>query len=539
MLKKKAGKAAVTKRGSEKNKEKKRSRGVFDQRVLPPRVGFIVLALVAVVLFLITYFRLSGVWTGKTIKDYIILAVVCAVSAAVSMVLLEAYLYFEKRALLTTPKRLLAFASLMVLASLLTAVSTLVSYAFNAVLVAIILCGILCSKRAAYTMTVMMTLTCFVMSFAFFGEGAMDKPTAVALAVFAGGVVSVLTLSGRSGRMIPLVAGAAGGAAAAAVLAGALVLLGKDAVSVLTDTAWMLGGCVLSGIIATGLLPLFENLFDVATDARLNELNNNNNPLLKRLMLEAPGTYHHSLIVAVMAESAAELVGANSLLCKTAAYYHDVGKLVSPRYFKENQGEYNIHDSLPPAESARHILAHPKDGAEMLAKNKFPSEIVRMTAQHHGDSAVYYFYTKARDMASDPDSVNLSDYRYNAPKPRTKEDAILMLADCCEAAVRALKHPTQEAIEERVRKIIAGLWQSPDSQLSESALTAKDIRTIEASFIKNLLAQYHERIEYPAGAASEPGPASRPAVAPGSQTVINTGSDAETVLEEYRDDTEN
>jgi hypothetical protein len=231
---------------------------------------------------------------------------------------------------------------------------------------------------------------------------------------------------------------------------------------------------------------------------------NNNNPLLKRLMIEAPGTYHHSLIVSVMAESAAEQVGANALLCKTAAYYHDIGKLVSPRYFKENQGEYNVHDDLAPEVSAAHILAHPKDSAQMLSKSKFPSDIVRMAANHHGDSTVFYFYSKAKELADDPDSVNINDYRYDSKKPQTKEDAILMLADCCEAAVRALKRPTQEMIEERVKNVINGLWLPADGQLSESPITAKDIRTIEASFIKNLLAQYHERIEYPAGADQLP-----------------------------------
>jgi putative nucleotidyltransferase with HDIG domain len=246
-------------------------------------------------------------------------------------------------------------------------------------------------------------------------------------------------------------------------------------------------------------MPVFERLFDFATETRLNELMNTNNPLLKRLMLEAPGTYHHSLIVAVMAEAAAELIGANALLCKTAAYYHDVGKLASPKYFKENQGEYNIHDDLSPEESARRIIAHPLDSAALLEKNKFPSEIVRMARNHHGDSVVAYFYNKARTNAANPDAVDINTYRYKSSKPHTKEDAILMLADCCEAAVRAIKHPTNELIEERVNAIVNSLWRTKDGQLTESPLTAQDVSRIEEIFIKNLLAQYHERIEYPSG----------------------------------------
>ena len=463
----------------------------------PPMVGCIVLAVVAFVLFLIFYLRLSPVWAGETSKDLIWLAVICGVCCMASMVLLEIYLYFEKRSVLTDPKKLFAIVSLLVLSTALTAVTTLVSFAFVAAFIAIILCGLLVSQRSAYTMALLMAGMCLLMTATKTGPGALDDPIAVALAVFFGGTVAALMLHGKSGRIEPIISGAVGGVVAAIVLFAVEAFNGGSLKPMLSSAAWMFGGSLLSGILATGLLPAFERIFDICTDARLNELMNNNNPLLKRLMLEAPGTYHHSLIVAVLAEAAAELVGANTLLCKTAAYYHDVCKLTSPRYFKENQGEYNIHDELPPEESAARILAHPKDSEEMLIRANFPSEIVRMAGQHHGDSLVYYFYSKARERAIDPDTVNIADYRYDSPKPTTKEEAVLMLADCCEAAVRAIKRPTPEMIEERVKSVISGMWNPADSQLSQCPLTARDIRVIEASFIKNLLAQYHERIEYP------------------------------------------
>ena len=481
----------------------KRTQGM----TVPPRVGCIVLGVVAVLLFLIFYLRLSPVWSGQSTGDLIRLAVICGDCCVSAMVLLEVYLYFEKRYVLTNPKKLAAIVSLLVLSTGLTAVTTLVSFAFVAAFIAIILCGLLVSKRAAYTMTLLMAGMCLLMTASGTGPGVLDDPVACALAVFFGGTVAVLMLHGKSGRVEPIISGAVGGAVAAIVLFAVQAFNGEALKPMLANAAWMFGGSLLSGILATGMLPAFERIFDICTDARLNELMNNNNPLLKRLMLEAPGTYHHSLIVAVLAEAAAELVGANTLLCKTAAYYHDVGKLTSPRYFKENQGEYNIHDELPPEESAARILAHPKDSAEMLSKAGFPSEIVRMAGQHHGDSLVYYFYSKARDRAVDPDTVNINDYRYDSPKPTTKEEAVLILADRCEAAVRALKRPTPEMIEERVRSVIAGLWTPADGQLSESPLTAKDIRVIEASFIKNLLAQYHERIEYPQNTAQLQSPA--------------------------------
>lgn len=495
---KEKNKAVKRREKAENKKKKERSNNFFSERQIPPRVGCIVLAVVAVLIFVVSYFRLAGIWQCTNANEYILLAVICGVCSIASMVLLEIYLYFEKRYILTSPKRLAAISSLIVLAVVLTAFTTMISFAFTAAFIAIILCGLLVSKRAAYTMSVVMAGVCLLMTVSGYGPGMLDKPVAVALAIFFGGIVSVIALNGQSNRLQPVISGAIGGAASAVVLSAIQAFSGVDVKTIAIDSGWMFGGCLLSGIVATGLLPLFERVFDISTEARLNELMNNNNPLLKRLMIEAPGTYHHSLIVSVMAESAAEQVGANALLCKTAAYYHDIGKLVSPRYFKENQGEYNVHDELAPEVSAEHILAHPKDSAQMLNKNKFPSDIVRMAANHHGDSTVYYFYSKARELAADPDSVDINAYRYASKKPQTKEDAILMLADCCEAAVRALKRPTQEMIEERVKNVINGLWLPADGQLSESPITAKDIRTIEASFIKNLLAQYHERIEYPA-----------------------------------------
>ena len=508
---------------NEKPAAPRKKRDLFAERTYAPRVGCIVLAAVAVVLFVTAYIRLSGTWSCEATRDYIRLALVCGLCSGLTMVLLETYIYFEKRQLLTVPKKLYAVATLIILSAVLTAVTTLVSFAFTAAFIAIILSGLLVSKRTAYTMALLMAGVTMLLTTTGAGPGVLDKPFAAGIAILFGGMVSVLMLNGRSGRIKPILSGAAGGAAAAITVFGVQAFSGEPIKSLLTSAAWMFAGCVLSGIIATGLLPLFENIFDVVTDARLNELMNNNNPLLKRLMLEAPGTYHHSLIVAVLADAAAELVGANALLCKTAAYYHDVGKLTSPRYFKENQGDYNIHDELPPEESARSIIAHPKDSATLLAKNKFPSEIVRMAGQHHGDSVMYYFYTKAQSLAEDPSTVDINDFRYDGSKPRTKEDAILMLADCCEAAVRALKRPTPAMIEERVQKIIAGLWQPEDGQLSECPLTARDIHLIRESFIKNLLAQYHERIEYPENAQhfakpqQESLPAAEPIAAPAAQ----------------------
>ena len=467
------------------------------RKAVEPSFGFIVLAIVAVLIFLTSYIRLSSVWPENDGWNLVWLAVMCAVCSVASILLFETYLYYEERSLLTKTNRLFAVAALIAVASVLTAITTALSYTFVAAPVAIILCGILITRRSAYTLSVFMSAICLLLTIAFSGTGALDKPFLIFLSVLVGGIVSVLMLNSRHSRTLPILSGLAGGAASALMCAGILAFLHADIHRIISDAAWMLGGGLICGVVATGLLPVFESVFDVATDARLNELMNNNNPLLKRLMIEAPGTYHHSLIVGVLAESAAEIVGANPLLCKTAAYYHDVGKLVSPKYFKENQGEYNIHDELTPEESAKRIIAHQRDGAAMLAKSRFPSELIKIASQHHGDSVMMYFYNKALELAEDKSSVRCEDFAYDGEKPQTKEGAVLMLADCCEAAVRSIKRPTAKLIEERVAYVIKSLWQPDDAQLSLCPLTAADIRNIEKSFVKNLLAQYHERIEYP------------------------------------------
>lgn len=467
------------------------------RKAVAPRVGFIVLAVVAVIVFVTSYIRLSGVWEERGGWNLIMLAVICAACSVVSILLFEIYLYFEDRTLLTKTNRLFVVSALIALATILTSVTTVVSYTFVAAPIAIILCGILITRRSAYALSVLMAGISLLLTLTTSGSGAPDKPVLIMLSVLIGGIVSVLVLNSRQSRILPILSGLAGGAAAALVTAGVLAFLHKSVYEILSDSAWMLGGGLICGVAATGLQPVFEAIFDLATDARLIELMNNNNPLLKRLMIEAPGTYHHSLIVGLLAENAAEIVGANPLLCKTAAYYHDVGKLVSPRYFRENQGEYNIHDELTPEESAKRIIAHQRDGAAMLAKSRFPSELVKIASMHHGDSVMAYFYNKAQELAEDKASVRREDFTYDGEKPQTKEGAVLMLADCCEAAVRSIKRPTAELIEERVKSVIKALWQPDDAQLSVCPLTAADIRKIEKSFVKNLLAQYHERIEYP------------------------------------------
>lgn len=207
------------------------------------------------------------------------------------------------------------------------------------------------------------------------------------------------------------------------------------------DLAYAVGGAVVSAVLCVGLQPILETAFNLVTPSKLIELSNPNQPLLRRLMIETPGTYHHSMVVANLAEAAAEAVGANALLARVGAYYHDIGKLIRPMYFKENQMGENPHDKTDPRVSTAILTEHTRDGVELARKHRLPEPIIDMIRQHHGDTPVMYFYAKAVKMLGE-ENVDIRDFRYDGPKPQTAEAAILMLSDTVEAAVRSMSEPT-------------------------------------------------------------------------------------------------
>ena len=252
---------------------------------------------------------------------------------------------------------------------------------------------------------------------------------------------------------------------------------------------------VFASILTIGSLPLWESGFGIVTPLKLLELSNPNSPLLKRLLLEASGTYHHSILVGNLSETAVEAIGGNALLARVGAYYHDVGKLKRPYFFKENQmnGE-NPHDKINPNLSTLIITNHIKDGVEMAQKYKIPSVIIDIIEQHHGNTLVAYFYHKAIT-GENSENVKEENFRYAGPKPKTKEAAIIMLADSVEAAVRSIQEPTKGKIEGLVREIIKSKLE--DGQLTECDLTFKDLDIVASSFLNVLLGIFHERIEYP------------------------------------------
>jgi putative nucleotidyltransferase with HDIG domain len=247
--------------------------------------------------------------------------------------------------------------------------------------------------------------------------------------------------------------------------------------------------------LTTGLLPFFESAFGLLTPMRLLELANPNHPLLRKLLLEAPGTYHHSLIVGNLAEAAAEAVGADPLLCRVGAYYHDVGKTKRPAFFVENQmTKENPHDKIAPSLSHLIITSHVRDGLELQEQYRLPSSIRDICAQHHGTTVLWYFYNKALEQDKSG-NVSIDSYRYPGPKPQSKEAAIVMLCDAVEAAVRSMARPTPQRIEAVIRKIIRDRLQ--DGQLDESQLTLRDLDKAAEAFMQTLNGIYHPRIEYP------------------------------------------
>ncbi len=255
---------------------------------------------------------------------------------------------------------------------------------------------------------------------------------------------------------------------------------------------------IASSIIAAGLLPIFEYLFNTTTNISLLEMTDFRNPILQRMMIEAPGTYHHSLVVGNLSEAASQVVCAHALLARAGAYYHDIGKIFKPEYFSENQDiTGSKHDNLSATISKMVIMNHVKEGVELAKKQRLNWRLIDFIQQHHGTSLVYYFYRRALENLENEQEVEEEGFRYPGPKPNTRETAIVLLADSVEAATRALKEPGHANIEELVHKVINNKFI--DGQLDQCDLTLKDLEKISAVFIRILSGIYHNRVTYPEG----------------------------------------
>ena len=360
------------------------------------------------------------------------------------------------------------------------------SYFIPIAVAAMLLC-ILLDESISFLMTLMLSIFVAVIA---------GNKFSVMVVLLVGGISAIYFTRGIRRRSQVLKAGLFVGLIEFTVICGIGFLNGLGPNIFLKEGCWGIASGVLSAGIVMLLLPVLEFSFSITTNITLLELSDLNHPLLKKMVLNAPGTYHHSLIVGNLAEAATDAIGANSLLARVGAYYHDIGKIAKAEYFSENETDRkSSHGKLTPSMSALIIQSHVKDGAELAKKYKLNRSITDFITQHHGTSLIYYFYQRALEKIGDEEKLKEGNFRYPGPKPQSKETAIVLLADAVEASSRALSDPTPARIKGLVQKIINNKFI--DNQLDECDLTLKDLNKIVGAFIRILTGIFHTRVEYP------------------------------------------
>ncbi|MDO8879969.1 MAG: HDIG domain-containing protein [Coriobacteriia bacterium] len=349
---------------------------------------------------------------------------------------------------------------------------------------AAVLATLLVGARSALVLTVLTTVAGLLLGF----SGGVQV-----VATLLSSLAAIVMLKGLTQRSHLFIAGALMMGLLGVASFGSSLASGNPLGQSAVAGIYGLGGGLITSVLMLGLLPFFEFAFGVTTDITLLELGSPGHPLLRRLMTEAPGTYSHSVMAANLAETAAEAIGANPLLARAGAYFHDVGKIRRPAFFVENQaGGTNPHDTTSPSLSARIITAHVREGVEIATEYRLPPEVVDIVRQHHGTSVVAYFYDKASKKGG---PLLEADFRYDGRRPSSREAALVMMADAAEAAVRTLVKPTPQKIETMLRKIVQG--KIADHQLDETELTLADIETVVMVYTRMLSSIYHPRVEYP------------------------------------------
>lgn len=410
--------------------------------------------------------------------------------------MLGMYLYVFDRNTFSSNKEMTILALILWLTITLEWLCYIIDPRVTPAVFGVLLTTLLVSRKTAEVVNIAFALAFSLLAG---GSGATlfgsDSILAMAAMLVSGQMVMLIAeRSKKRGTLIA--AGTLGGVAGAVVVVSGGLILSYNWNTSIIYAGLQIASALILSVFCVGMLSVWENLFDIVTPARLHELANTNHPLLKKMMVAAPGTYHHSMMVASLAEGAAEAIGANALLARTGAMYHDVGKLRRPQYFRENQNGHNIHDTLQPEESAGFIIAHQKDAMSYLSRYRMPSEIKKIVSEHHGTTLVTYFYVKAKQQQTqDGEPVIERLFRYQGNLPSTKESAIVMLADSCEAAVRSMSEPTREDVADMVHRIVQG--KMDDGQLKQSPLTLSEINMIEKSFLVTLTGLMHERIRYP------------------------------------------
>lgn len=419
-----------------------------------------------------------------------------AVLVLLMYAILLMYLYQFERNLLRQPKFILLLSVILLLQTALGLVLKQINIYLIPVQMATILIAMLLKHRLALTVNIISGVIAGILSTG--NDGILTASMFHILLMSLFGGAAAVYLSRRSvRRSVLLYAGFGVAVVNFLTMLSAGVLTSTNMQSTFISAAYGAGGGLLSAVLAVGVMPLMENGFNLVTPQVLLELSMPTQPLLRLLQTEAPGTHQHSLMVANLAEAAADRVGADALLCRVGAYYHDVGKTRRPIFFKENQiDQPNPHDGMDPAVSAAIISAHVTDGMALADQYKLPQEVKDMIEQHHGDSVIAYFYYAAKKKADEEGrSIDIHDYSYHGRKPQTKEAAILMMADTVEAATRTLKERTRENMTQMIRKLVRDKFDS--GELNESPITFRELNEISDAFVRTLMGIYHERIEYP------------------------------------------
>jgi len=410
-----------------------------------------------------------------------------ALLIALFMVLLVLYIEFYEPDLIAGNKELILLASiciLMILAAKLIVVSPWPSNLIP-VSAASMLIALLLNNRLAIITTCFLSIIIGMIS-----GGRLD----IAGVSIAGGMIGIFAVRNVRRRSQLISAGFAAGLANMAYFIGVGLINSLDFNVYMTEAFIGFANGIMAAIIVTGVLPIFETASKTITDISLLEIADLNHPILKEMVIKAPGTYHHSLVVGNLAEAACEAIGANALLARVSAYFHDIGKIEKAEYFSENQTGGSMHDKLSPTMSSLIITNHVKNGVELARRYGLNKRIVDIIMQHHGTGLVFYFFKRALEKTGD-DDVFEEGFRYPGPKPQTREAACVLLADSVEAASRTLDDPTPSSIQGLVKKIINNKFI--DAQLDECELALKDLEKIAEIFTHILTGIYHSRVEYP------------------------------------------
>lgn len=430
-----------------------------------------------------------GMVQESTFDLWLYLGIFLMILSLMLAVCLYIFLFESKR--FKSIKSVLMLSIICVLTILFCVLGSKVNIYIMPVTFAVFMIALLINRRVALFINIPLSVMASILASA--SESFFNMTTyTVIISSLVSAAVILWFIKNHQTRVSVLLAGFLGGIAEVITTFAVGLINSSSLMNSLYIALYSGLGGILSALLCVVCMPAFEVVFNAVTTTRLIELSNPNQPLLRRLLMEAPGTYHHSIIVANLAEAAAGEIGANGLLARVGAYYHDLGKIKRPMYFTENQVGDNPHDRTDPRVSTAIITAHPIDGLVLLKESRIPDEIKKIVISHHGNTPVVYFYNKS---LNENGEANVDDFRYNCPKPATKEEVVVMLADTVEAASRSLPSHDPESIRELVFRLVH--QKIDDNQLDECAITFADVKKICDSFVTVLSGAYHERVEYP------------------------------------------